>query len=114
MPHRRENPHAGQGPVLLEIGEDVGALVLTAPATLEGTEIEIRALDGPAEPTHVEVLARPTTNGPSFTAVFPTLERGRYALRRLPTGTPVLTVTIDGGQVAQARWPADDSPNRQQ
>jgi hypothetical protein len=37
-----ENPDAGQGPVLLDIGGDVGALVVTMPAQTEGLEVEIR------------------------------------------------------------------------
>jgi hypothetical protein len=37
-----ENPFAGQGPVLLDIGGDVGALVVTMPAELAGIEVEIR------------------------------------------------------------------------
>jgi hypothetical protein len=31
-----ENPHAGQGSVMLDIGGDVGALVVTMPPELEG------------------------------------------------------------------------------
>ncbi len=38
----RENPYAGQGPVLLDIGGDVGALIVTMPAEAEGLEVEIR------------------------------------------------------------------------
>jgi hypothetical protein len=36
-----ENPHAGLGAVVLDIGGDVGALLLSAPAELAGAEIEI-------------------------------------------------------------------------
>jgi hypothetical protein len=36
-----ENPHAGQGMVVLDIGGDIGALVVPAPATMSGLEIEI-------------------------------------------------------------------------
>jgi hypothetical protein len=36
-----ENPHAGQGMVVLDIGADIGALVLSAPAAMAGLEIEI-------------------------------------------------------------------------
>ncbi len=36
-----ENPHAGQGMVVLDIGGDVGALVVSMPAELVGMEIEI-------------------------------------------------------------------------
>jgi hypothetical protein len=36
-----ENPHAGQGMVVLDIGGDIGALVITAPSAMAGVEIEI-------------------------------------------------------------------------
>jgi hypothetical protein len=36
-----ENPQAGQGMVVLDIGGDIGALIVTAPAALAGAEIEI-------------------------------------------------------------------------
>lgn len=41
-----QNAFAGQGAVLLDIGGDVGALVLHMPAELAGVEIEIRPVDG--------------------------------------------------------------------
>ncbi len=40
-----DNSHAGQGSVLLDIGGDVGALVVTMPDELLGVEIEIRPVD---------------------------------------------------------------------
>jgi len=36
-----ENPHAGQGMVVLDIGGEIGALVVLAPGGLAGAEIEI-------------------------------------------------------------------------
>ena len=45
-----DNSHAGQGSVVLDIGGDIGALVVTMPATLAGVEIEARPV-GP-EPGH--------------------------------------------------------------
>jgi hypothetical protein len=36
------NAFAGQGPVVLDIGGDVGALIVAMPASLEGVEVEIR------------------------------------------------------------------------
>ncbi len=41
-PGRAENPFAGQGPVLLDIGGDIGALVVAMPPETEGLEVEIR------------------------------------------------------------------------
>jgi hypothetical protein len=51
-----ENPYAGQGPVLLDIGGDVGALVVTMPAEMEGVEIEFRPTGavGPDHDTHAQ------------------------------------------------------------
>jgi hypothetical protein len=37
-----DNSHAGQGAVLLDIGGDIGALVVTMPESMEGVEVEIR------------------------------------------------------------------------
>ena len=113
-----ENPHAGQGPVLLDVGGDVGALLVRMPATLEGVEIEIRpdlsttawhsdshAGGNHPHPTHVEVLPRPTAEGFVHCAVFPQLTQGRYELYERPFGPVRLQVTITGGQVTQASWP---------
>ena len=44
-----ENPHAGQGSVVLDIGGDIGALVVTMPPELEGVEVEINRIDTAAE-----------------------------------------------------------------
>jgi hypothetical protein len=43
-----ENPGAGQGPVLLDIGGDIGALVVMMPPELVGVEVEIRPVEGAA------------------------------------------------------------------
>ena len=59
-PHEHEDlSYAGQGAVLLDIGGDVGALIVHMPAELAGTEIEIcpAGADRYAEHrTHVAVL----------------------------------------------------------
>ena len=36
-----ENPHAGTGSVMLDVGGDIGALVVTMPAHTAGDEVEI-------------------------------------------------------------------------
>ncbi len=36
-----ENPHTGQGMVVLDIGDDIGALVVSTPSHMLGVEIEI-------------------------------------------------------------------------
>ena len=37
----KENPHAGGGSVVLDIGDDIGALIVTMPAWMEDLEVEI-------------------------------------------------------------------------
>ena len=53
-----ENPYAGQGPVLLDIGDDVGALVVVMPPATEGLEVELRPVgataSGAADPGRVD------------------------------------------------------------
>ena len=113
-----ENPHAGQGSVLLDIGDDVGALVVTMPAHLVGEEVEI--LDAPhhhdhdhhhdhshshSHRPHVAVVARPVAGGSVPSLVFPELVEGTYRL--VPKGTDDVRLTVDvrGGEVTTAIWP---------
>jgi hypothetical protein len=102
-----ENPHAGQGrAVPLDIGGDVGAVVVDLPAELEGVEIEIRPIDGGAA-THVAVVARPRPTGRAMhSAVFAGLREGGYELYRKPAGPVELRVGVVGGRVTLAEWPA--------
>ncbi|QNE16865.1 hypothetical protein F1D05_01830 [Kribbella qitaiheensis] len=51
LTNAEENPHAGKGSsVLLDIGDDVGAIVITLPADLEDVEIERRPVGWSTEP----------------------------------------------------------------
>jgi hypothetical protein len=112
---RPENPFAGQGPVLLDIGGDVGALVIFMPARMAGVEIEIRPInrDGTrayrhrahAHHPHVAVVGRPAGGRTVWSAVFPDLTEGAYELYQRGTGRVELTVTVTGGAVTQATWP---------
>lgn len=99
------NPGAGQGPVVLDIGGDVGALVLHTPAEMVGREIEISPAGRDHERQHVEVLPRTTPSGAVRpTAVFGALEQGGWTLWQAD-GSAALRVTVTGGEVVEARWP---------
>ena len=118
-----ENPFAGQGSVLLDIGGDVGALVVTMPASMAGEEIEIvpegqlghqhshhghdhdHGHDHAHRP-HVAVVNRPVRGDQVPSLVFPELVEGRYVLVPKGTDDVVLTVDVSGGEVATAAWPA--------
>jgi hypothetical protein len=123
-----ENAWAGQGAVLLDIGGDVGALVVVMPESRIGLEVEIRPLDGRARVhahdhgddhehehehdhshhhlAHVATVARPVAGGHQPSLVFGELEQGRYQL--FEKGRPdavTLTVEVAGGAVTSAVWP---------
>ena len=110
-----ENPYAGQGSVLLDIGGDVGAVVLHLSAGYEGAEVAYRR-EGEAPAAHhhdhphahphlphVAVVGRPAGDGRAYTAVLPELVAGRYVLT-LPDDSE-LPVEVAGGAVTELRWP---------
>jgi hypothetical protein len=106
--HRHENPYAGQGSVLLDIGGEIGALVVTMPSSMLGDEIEVvtdHEAPGHHRP-HVAVVPRPLGAGDVPSLVFPALVEGSYAL--VPKGTDDVHLMVDvrGGEVTSAAWPA--------
>jgi hypothetical protein len=118
-----DNTQAGQGSVVLDIGGDIGALIIAAPAELDGAEIEIRPVGstphGQVHPgelpehqpylLHVAVLGRPANGRVLHSAVFPELPAGSYELRQRTGGPVELTVSIRGGEVTHASWPSQPS-----
>jgi len=107
------------GSVVLNLGANIGALILEADASLLGAEIEISradlgagagAVDGApaaggnddhavhAHRTHSMVRERHTVPNPRYDAVFPDLEAGRYTIWR-DAETPDATITVVGGQI---------------
>ncbi len=128
-----ENPYAGQGSVLLDIGGEIGALVVSMPAEMEGVEVEIRPVaagtqlvhghrhdhddghdhghehtEAHAHHPHVAVVNRPVSGGLIPSLVFPDIVEGRYGLYLKGSDDRVLTVRVVGGEVAVTEWPADD------
>ena len=95
----------GPGTVVLELGADVGALILYTPADLDGAEIEISRDDDPgARRTHSQVRQRPMASATASAAVYPNLAAGQYTIWR-DQHSPAATATITGGQVTSCRWP---------
>ena len=111
-----ENPYAGQGSVLLDIGGDVGAVILHLPAVWEGAEVEYRRHGEPdahhhehghhhgheqghRHRPHVAVVGRPAGDRIAYSAVFPELVAGRYVLS-LPDGSEI-DIDVEGGVVTE-------------
>jgi hypothetical protein len=96
---------SGPGTVVLELGADVGALVLNTPAKLDGREIEISRDDQEGRRTHSQVRPRHMTTGTRYAAVYPDLAAGPYTIwadEQNPAGQVVIT----GGRVTNWSWPA--------
>ena len=106
-PDRSHTAGAGQGPVAVEVGADVGALVLLAPAQLEGAEIEISPAGEDSLRRHVAVLARTLPDTTVHAAVYPGLAAGRDRLWRTPTDV-ALEVDVPAGVITEVSWPLDD------
>ena len=93
---------SGPGTVVMELGADIGALVLYTPAELDGEEIEISRDGDGARRTHSQVRPRHMASVTRYAAVYPNLAAGQYTIW---TATVSLTVTVTGGQVTSCRWP---------
>ncbi|MGZ0153625.1 hypothetical protein ACXJJ3_41610 [Kribbella sp. WER1] len=125
LTNAEENPHAGKGSsVLLDIGDGIGAIVLTMPAELEDAEIERHPAGehheapvaghghehghghGRGAYPHVAVVPRPSPDGRIVhSAVFPDVPEGRYNLHLMPDGPARLTIDVHSGQITEATWP---------
>lgn len=94
---------SGPGTVVLDIGDDVGALIITAPAALAGEEIHISPVRDPGGRIHAVVRERRLGPAASHAAVYPALAAGEYTVWR-DAGRPAGTVRIDGGAATSYRW----------
>ena len=114
---------------MLDIGGDIGALVVTMPSSMAGVEIEI-APEGSALPDphhrhdhshdhghqhghgheqghrpHVAVVNRPTADGAVPSLVFPELVEGSYELFDKGEDEVLAIAEIVGGRVTFLDWP---------
>jgi hypothetical protein len=89
--------------VVLEIGDNLGALIVYTEAALHGTEIEISPAGDDASRTHKDVLERGIANRAAFTAVFDRLPAGTYTLWS-GGAARARGVTVIGGAIAELDW----------
>ena len=91
--------------VVLDIGDDLGALIVYTDAALHGIEIEISPAGADDDRSHKDVLERAIGDRAAFTAVFDRLPEGAYTL--WTDGVPrVRGVQVSGGAVAELDWTA--------
>jgi hypothetical protein len=94
---------SGPGTVVLELGADMGALVLFTPAELDGREIEISTPG--RKRTHSQVRPRHMPAGTRYAAVYPDLPAGSYTIWADPEHRAG-RVVIAGGRITNWSWPA--------
>jgi hypothetical protein len=93
--------------VLLDLGGDVGALVLYAGRDLHGREIEIAraGVDGPR--SHKQVHERPVGDRTLYAAVFDRLPAGEYTLW-LDGAVREPVVAVAAATVTELDWRNDE------
>jgi hypothetical protein len=92
-------PPSWDGSVVLDIGGEIGALLLRTPPTMNGVEIDLEPDDDSAPHTHSAVRERRLLGGVAYTAVYPGLKAGIYTV----AGSGQ-RVTIVGGQVTETEY----------
>jgi hypothetical protein len=94
---------SGQGTVVLNIGAGVGALIVHAPAALNGRDIEVSPVHDLATRTQATVRARFVRGGVRWSMLVDGLPAGRYVVWR-DCVTPLGEVDVRGGAVAEFTW----------
>ncbi len=103
--HHAEDYAARRHPefVVLDIGGDLGALILRTDPAMHGIEVEISQTGADERRSHKQILERSAGGAAEFTAVFDGLRTGTYSL--WVDGEPwARAVAVEGGRVAELDW----------
>lgn len=113
--HSHEHPHAHEQHehnhsayvhtehAVLDIGEEVGALIIYTPKELLGREIEVSPSGANLTRTHTAVLERKIGSNTLCAALFLALHHGDYTIWK-SASEAAGTVTIKGGEVVEVSW----------
>jgi hypothetical protein len=93
----------GQSVSVLDIGGNIGALILYTDEQRDREEIDIVNLLHPDRGTHSQVHRRTANGRTIWAAVYPQLSAGTYRLRRADTAADDV-VTIEGGRITELDW----------
>lgn len=95
----RRHPEA----VVLDIGADLGALIVHTDAAMLGVEVEISATGRDDRRSHKDVLEREINGHPAYTAVFDKVREGSYTLW-VDDVARTRDVVVAGGSVSELGW----------
>ena len=106
-----ENHAARRHPehVVLDIGGDIGALIVHTRAAMLGVEVEISATGQDDRRSHKDVLEREINGRPAYTAVFDNMCAGTYTLW-IDDVACERDVVVGGGAVSELDWSVKPLP----
>jgi hypothetical protein len=91
--------------VVLDIGDDIGALILHTHPEMLGVEVEISASGEDDRRSHKDVLEREINGRPAYTAVFDKIREGSYTLW-VDDVARERDVIVTGGAISELDWSA--------
>jgi hypothetical protein len=104
--HEHDHDH-GRGARLedsvLDIGGDIGALILYTPAEYDEREIEVSPIGDDSNRTHTAIHQRLASGRTVYAGLYMSLKAGSWQIWADRPGL-VDRVTIVGGQVAEVDW----------
>ena len=89
--------------LVLDIGGDIGALIIHTGPDLDHAEIELSPVGSDHQRFHNQVHPRHLPDGIRHNAVFPRVHAGEYTVWR-DHHTAHGTVRVEGGHVAEYTW----------
>jgi hypothetical protein len=103
QPFEDTGPRSGPPDALvLDIGGDIGALVIYADETCLGSEIDLTPAGAPrSHHVHTMIRRRRATNRDIIAGLWPELREGTYTVWGLDDSGPIGQVTIVGAQVSE-------------
>ena len=104
MPHEHYAARPHPEFVVLEIGDDLGALIVHTGPDMHGVEVEISPAEHNHCRSHKQVLERFAGGESAHSLVFDQLPAGRYTLWSGDVAM-LRDVVVRAGEVAECRWP---------
>jgi hypothetical protein len=104
---------SGKATVMVEVGATHGAIVVVVPASMCGSEIEIRRVGKPWEGVHTAIRKRDLRNSVEFAGVFGSLPVGKYQLRiktddSAPAATgQIIDLAVAPSRITELHWLPD-------
>jgi len=100
-----ENYSARRHPesVILDIGGEIGALIVHTDGDMHGVEVEISATGRDDQRSHKDVLEREINGLPAFTAVFDKVREGSYTLW-VDDVARARDVVVTAGALSELDW----------